>query len=79
MEIPPISVFVGYGCVLLSCRDLRGAHCIWYHCYLLPVSHGLADGITFACGDSIDLGSKKAAVVLERGLYQQEGDSMEMW
>lgn len=55
--------------------ELRNDRCIRYYSYLTLESRDLPDPAAFAYVVSIALGSKKAAVFLERGLDQQKSDS----
>lgn len=53
-----------------------GSHCVWYHPYLSPESHNLADAIAFACRDIIDAGSRGDETFVKKvdGSGEADGD-----
>lgn len=55
--------------------ERRGDHCNPYHSKVNPENHDLSNALDIVYGDSIGLGSKKAAVSSKEGVDRQRGDS----
>lgn len=70
-------VFVTHEYVQHAGRELRGNHCIPNRSYLVLENHDRPDAIGFVYGDSMALGSRKAAMSLQKGPDKQAGDSEE--
>lgn len=75
VETPPISVLVCHELVEPADSEWSGDNCVAYHSYFFRDSHDLQNAKAFDYGGSKFLGSRKAALFLEKNLEQQNGES----
>lgn len=76
VKVLPAFVFVGHRYVQQAGSEKRGDHYTRYHSHFVSARKHLPTTVAFSYEEGTDLGSKEAAVFLEEGLDQQEGDSL---
>lgn len=74
VEVPLSSAFFAHGYVQRASSKRRGEHYIQNYSYLILECHDWSGAIAVAYEHSTAFGSKKAAVSLQRAVYQHEGD-----